>query len=844
MPNVLEANICISLTDPMKVLSVSDGIEDMLGFKSDDFLTGKVSLKSLIHADDLDIADDLFSTEINQTSGTFNIRLRQANGRIRCIKAHYTKALDASGNNVVLELLLQDAKSLRQRLSDQPLMDNFKAMMENTDDYIYFKDRNHVFTGASQTLVEITESTKHWTELIGLTGYDVFAEEYADIYYLLEKQVFAGIAVAHDIQETLDRNGNKGWVDNRKYPIHNENSEIVGLFGIARIITERKQAEAKIKRVTQLYSALSHCNEAIVRCANEAELFPRICRDMVQFGGMKMAWIGLLDEVSKWVKPVASFGDDDEYLTDIQISMDAADPLSQGPVGTAIRENQPVWCPDFINDPRTTAWRERGARAGWAAMASLPLHSNGVIVGTFNVYATEVNAFDEDIRNLLIEMAINISFALDGFARETARKQVEEALLESEDRLTFAFKGSGDGMWDWNVATGAVNYSKQWKEMLGFAGDEIKNDFKEWERRIHPDDLQPTRGAIQAYLDGTTPRYAHEHRMLCKDGSYKWVLTRGIARSCSADGKPVRMIGTHTDITVRKQTKEALRIAAAAFEAQEGIMVTDSQRIIIRVNKAFTQLTGYSAEDAVGQPVSILKSGQHDAAFYQAQWEVIVRDGYWQGEIWDQRKNGDVFPAWMTITAVSAADGRTTHYVGSFLDITLQKQVEKVLLDDRIRLNRQVEKSMVELSQLKEESGELNTALKVMIKLQETQSSEAKNLLILELKQEVMPFLQRLKGSSRDPKHIRLLSTLDANLQRLISSYGSATSLTSVYKNLTPKEIQVASMVREGASTKAIAATLSLSPETISIHRKNIRKKLGLDSKADNLRSNLITLAN
>lgn len=713
MPNVLEANICISLTDPMKVLSVSDGIENLLGFKSADFLTGKVSLKSRIHADDQDIADDLFSTEINQTSGTLNIRLRQANGRIRCIKAHYTKALDASGNNVVLELLLQDAKSLRQRLSDQPIMDNFKAMMENTDDYIYFKDRNHVFTGASQTLVEITESTKHWTELIGLTDYDVFAEEYADIYYRLEKQVFAGIAVAQDIQETLDQNGNKGWVDNRKYPIHNENGEIVGLFGIARIVTERKQTEAKIKRVTQLYSALSHCNEAIVRCANEAELFPRICRDSVQFGGMKMAWIGLLDEVSKRVKPVASFGDDDEYLTDIQISMDAADPIGQGPVGTAIRANQPAWCPDFINDPRTTAWRERGARAGWAAMASLPLHSNGVIVGTFNVYATEVNAFDEDIRKLLIEMAINISFALDGFARETARKQAEEAL----------------------------------------------------------------------------------------------------------------------------------RIAAAAFEAQEGIIVTDAQRIILRVNKAFIQLTGYSAEDAVGQPVSILKSGQHDAAFYQAQWEVIVRDGYWQGEIWDQRKNGDVFPAWMTITAVSSADGRTTHYVGSFLDITLQKQVEKVLLDDRMHLKRQVAKSMVELSQLKEESGELNTALNVMIKLQKTESSEAKNLLILELKQEVIPFLQRLKNSSHDPKHISLLNMLDANLQRLISSYGSATSLTSAYKNLTPKEILVASMVRDGASTKAIATTLSLSPETISIHRKNIRKKLGLDSKADNLRSHLITLA-
>ncbi len=164
------------------------------------------------------------------------------------------------------------------------------------------------------------------------------------------------------------------------------------------------------------------------------------------------------------------------------------------------------------------------------------------------------------------------------------------------------------------------------------------------------------------------------------------------------------------------------------------------------------------------------------------------------------------------------------------------------LKESRKRLLKQVEKVALELDQSKAESSEANTALKVILKMRETESLDAKNLLILELKQEVMPFLQRLKNSSRDPKHIRLLSTLEANLQRLISSYGYATSLSSAYKNLTPKEVLVASMVREGASTKAIAATLSLSPETISIHRKNIRKKLGLESKANNLRSYLVTI--
>ncbi len=166
---ILEANILFSL-NTSTFLFVSDSIEDLLGFKADDFLTGKSSLKNQIHAHDLDIAEDLFSVGTHGTPSSFNIRIRQANGRIRCIKGHYTKSLDASGTDTILELLLQDAKSLsqnqrqRQGRCEQSMFLNFKAMMENTNDYIYFKDNNHVFTGASQTLVSITDPTEHWTD--------------------------------------------------------------------------------------------------------------------------------------------------------------------------------------------------------------------------------------------------------------------------------------------------------------------------------------------------------------------------------------------------------------------------------------------------------------------------------------------------------------------------------------------------------------------------------------------------------------------------------------------------------------------------------------------------------
>lgn len=134
---------------------------------------------------------------------------------------------------------------------------------------------------------------------------------------------------------------------------------------------------------------------------------------------------------------------------------------------------------------------------------------------------------------------------------------------------------------------------------------------------------------------------------------------------------------TLTDISESKHAEEELRIAAAAFEAQEGIMITNADNMILRVNRAFTEITGYSTEELIGQTPRIFKSGQHDSAFYAEMWDCINRTGSWQGEIWDQRKNGDIYPKRLTITAVKDSDGNVTHYIGSHTDISARKASEE-----------------------------------------------------------------------------------------------------------------------------------------------------------------------
>jgi diguanylate cyclase (GGDEF)-like protein/PAS domain S-box-containing protein len=248
---MLEAKLRLGLTDRLPVLSVSDGIEALLGFKPGDFLLATVSLQDRIHPHDSDIAAILFSLEIENQASRFNIRLRHADGRIRCVKATCTREV-APGGEVILDLFLQDAKSLWQAQLDEPTMALFKAMTENTGDFIFFKDRNHVFTAANEPVVPTADSGQRWPDLVGLTDYDLLPEEYADYYYRLEKEVFAGKPAASEVQAAPSRDGKGGWLDNRKYPIRDSNGEIVGLFGIARDVTDRRRVEEALRESKEL----------------------------------------------------------------------------------------------------------------------------------------------------------------------------------------------------------------------------------------------------------------------------------------------------------------------------------------------------------------------------------------------------------------------------------------------------------------------------------------------------------------------------------------------------------------------------------------------------------------
>ncbi len=174
-------------------------------------------------------------------------------------------------------------------------------------------------------------------------------------------------------------------------------------------------------------------------------------------------------------------------------------------------------------------------------------------------------------------------------------------------------------------------------------------------------------------------RHATEEMVPDDSGTprYYWSVKMPIA----VRNHPHALIGFSTDITERKVAEEAQRVAAIAFEAQQAMFITDAQKVILRVNKAFTEITGYTAEESVGQTPSLLKSGRQVPAFYATMWECISRTGTWQGEIWNRRKNGTVYAEHLSVSAVKNDAGTLTHYVGSFSDLTAYKAAEEQIHD-------------------------------------------------------------------------------------------------------------------------------------------------------------------
>lgn len=266
----------------------------------------------------------------------------------------------------------------------------------------------------------------------------------------------------------------------------------------------------------------------------------------------------------------------------------------------------------------------------------------------------------------------------------TERKRNEEALRLSEERWQFALEGAEDGVWDWNPKTGDIYFSKQWKAMLGYDENEIPNKFEEWEKRVHPDDLDYVYDAINEHLNGKSPSYKTEFRFKCKDGSYKWILDRGKVFQRDKDGKPIRFIGTHTDIDYRKKMEEIIRENESFLNNLiETIPIPVFYKNIkgkyIGTNNAFVNFLGYKKEEIINKTVFDIYP-QNLARKYFEKDNELFQNGITQ--IYETKfpsKNGILRDVILTKAAYRDAKNNIAGLIGVLYDITERKQADELL---------------------------------------------------------------------------------------------------------------------------------------------------------------------
>lgn len=277
----------------------------------------------------------------------------------------------------------------------------------------------------------------------------------------------------------------------------------------------------------------------------------------------------------------------------------------------------------------------------------------------------------------------------------TQRKQAEAALRTSEARWQFALEGAGDGIWDWNAQTNEVFFSHQWKAMLGYDDEDVGNRTEDWSSRVHPDDLEACYAELQRHFRGETPSYHQEHRIRCKDGRYIWILSRGQVIEWTEDGQPLRMIGTHSDISTRKQAELELKQAKEQLDlvlqaSSEGFSDCDLITDEIYFSPRFKSMLGYADEElenSLDMWRSVIFEEDQKAA-----WALFedYKNGLADQFSTTQRyrhKDGSTVHVLARVIYVKNDQDQVTRIVGSYLDITPMVAMQGALQTSETQLS-------------------------------------------------------------------------------------------------------------------------------------------------------------
>ncbi|MCP4252215.1 MAG: PAS domain S-box protein [Candidatus Scalindua sp.] len=458
--------------------------------------------------------------------------------------------------------------------------------------------------------------------------------------------------------------GGNFWNETLLSPMHDADGNTIAVVGFVRDITERKKAE---RRLNAQHSVTKVLAESVTIEEAAPKILQAVCTALEwNLGEM---WIvdqqeSVLRNAEIWHMPSLKVP---EFIA---ATRQKTFPEQTGLPGRVWETSKPIWIEDVALDTNFSR-ASVAAREGLHGAFGFPIISGSEVIGTISFYSSEVNEPDNDLLNMMSSIGSQIGLFM-------CNKRVEEELRVSEKKYRGIFEQAAVGII--HVASNGkfLKANKRFCEITGYTELELLGHT--FQDITHSDDLDIQHQARKRVLDGEASKYQIEKRYIRKDGTVVWV-NLSVALTRDSSGKPDYFVSVIEDITERKKAEDQVRkLSHAVEQSSSTVVITDTKGNIEYANPKFTQLTGYSLEEAAGKTPRILKSGKISPEVYKELWKTIKSGKEWKGEFCNKKKSGELYWESASISPVKDENGEIANFIAVKEDITEQKKMEGALL--------------------------------------------------------------------------------------------------------------------------------------------------------------------
>lgn len=622
-----------------------------------------------------------------------------------------TSDLVAANESLHVEIAERQRAEAALRESEQL----FRAFIESAPAAVAMLDRDMRYLLASERFR--TDYGLGELDLVGRSHYDVFPE-IPERWRGIHRRVLAG-EILRSSEDCFTRaDGRTEWVRWECRPWHDHRGEVGGILMFTEVITERKQSELHLRKLNRARTALSRCNQALIRARDETSFLKELCRIIVDLAGYRMCWVGYAEnDAGRTIRPVAHDGYEEGYLETVKVTW-ADEPRGRGPAGTAVRERRVSVFRNVSTDPRFGPWSAEAMRRGYVSVVGVPLLHDDVVIGVLMIYSAEPNAFDDEEVDLLTELAGDLSFGVASLRARSERAEAEAALRASEQKYRHLFEDLGDAAFLIDPGSGRVlKTNKQGEALLGLPRDRILGlDECLLNRRrveIAPERLEVGLQADEPYTadyeseivrsDGTVvPVHVREALRDLNGGRYILALYRDITDRKHAE-EELRRAYDEMETRVERRTEELSRAnsrlvreiadrrrAEAALRSSEqlyrkltegtldAIVVADQDGTIRLFNHAAQRAFGYPEDEVLGRSLTFLMPDEyrttHDDAIRRFVETRVPRIVGRTIELHGLRKSGESFPIEISLSAIELPDRLV--FLGAIRDLTERRRMQ------------------------------------------------------------------------------------------------------------------------------------------------------------------------